>query len=180
MLNREVRSVVLVALAALLAACASSRVLDEWPETVPEQNWFIQAYQADEANQQRQTDVEYLTWVVRFYEGWELMATGWNDITPALMVDMEGEQRRELAARSEQLGKMISAEWAKDNDVRSIDTSMLSLWGSVMLAVEQPHAKLAAVTLIDQDVDALLRGELSAEEVNDQRYMQRLDLPADF
>ena len=64
--------------------------------------------------------------------------------------------------------------------MRSIDTSMLSLWGSVMLAVEEPHAKLAAVTLIDQDVDALLRGELSADEVNDQRYMQRLDLPADF
>lgn len=162
-----------------LAACASSRVLTEWPETVPAQDLFLQAYQQDPENQARQTDVEYLTWVVRFYEGWEMMATGWNDMTPVVLSDLNARQSEQVASMRDNLGVLIAAEWAKDNDVRLIDTAMLSLWGGVMVAALEPQVRIDAIELITNDVERLLAGELAPARINDERYASRLSIDLD-
>ncbi len=159
-----------------VAACASSRVLTEWPDTVPEQDLFLQAYQQDPENQARQTDVEYLTWVVRFYEGWEMMATGWNDMTPVVLSDLNAQQSEQVADMRDNLGVLIAAEWAKDNDVRIIDTAMLSLWGGVMVAALEPEVRIDAIELITDDVERLLAGELAPARINDGRYASRLPI----
>lgn len=166
--------------ALLLSACVNQRILEQWPESVPDQSYFIEAYRQDELNQQRQSDVDYLNWVVRFYQGSELMVTGWNDITPAVLLDLEGEQLQQAQQKSHQLGLLISAEWAKDNAVRDIDSAMLSLWGSIMVAVDQPEMRLAAIDLISSDVEALLSDRLHASEITEQRYINRLGLDPDF
>ena len=170
----------LLAVMFFLAGCANSRILSEWPETVPQQQVFVQAYQADELNRSRQSDIEYLNWIVRFYEGGELMTTGWNDLTPAVLNDLQGSQLDAAMRKSTRLGMLISAEWAKDNAVRDIDTAMLSLWGSVMLADDDPQVKLAALDLITEDVENLLAGRMTPEEVTEERYVRHLGLDPDF
>lgn len=162
-----------------LAACASSRVLTDWPQSVPEQDLFLQAYQQDLDNQARQTDVEYLTWIVRFYEGWEMMATGWNDMTPVVLSDLNAQQAELVADMRDNLGVLIAAEWAKDNDVRIIDTAMLSLWGGVMVAALEPEVRIDAIELITDDVERLLAGELAPARINDDRYATRLPIELD-
>lgn len=162
-----------------LAACTSSRVLTEWPDTVPEQALFLQAYQQDLENQARQTDVEYLTWIVRFYEGWEMMATGWNDMTPVVLSDLNARQSEQVAGMRDNLGVLIAAEWAKDNDVRIIDTAMLSLWGGVMVAALEPQVRIDAIELITDDVERVLAGELAPARINDERYASRLAIDLD-
>lgn len=163
----------------LLAACASSRVLTDWPQSTPDQQIFLQEYASDPANQQAQSNVEYLTWVVRFYEGWELMPAGWNDMTPVILSDLDPEQADEVAQLRDELGIMIAAEWAKDNEQRIIDTGMLSLWGGVMVAALDPEVRIDAIELITDDVERLLAGELAPSRINDARYTERLPIELD-
>lgn len=170
----------LVLLTVSLSACVNQQILEQWPDTVPDQTYFIEAYRQDDVNQQRQSDVEYLNWVVRFYQGSELMVTGWNDITPAVLLDLDGEMLQQARQKSRRLGMLISAEWAKDNDVRDIDSAMLSLWGSIMVAVQEPDRRLAAIDLISSDVEALLSNQLHASDISEQRYINRLGLDPDF
>ncbi|MEX0740766.1 MAG: hypothetical protein WD071_15630 [Pseudohongiella sp.] len=163
----------------LLGACTSARVLTEWPASVPAQQIFLQAYEQDAVNQAQQTNVQYLTWIVRFYEGWEMMPTGWNDMTPVVLSDLGVQQAEQVAELRDELGVMIAAEWAKDNDVRIIDTAMLSLWGGVMVAALEPEVRIDAIELITDDVERLLAGELAPARINDERYASRLPIDLD-
>lgn len=171
---------VMLCMAALISGCQSLGDAASWPEDVPPRAQFLSVYHADTENQQEQTHQQYLNWIVRFYQGWDLMSTGWNDLTPAVLMGMSGETLAAAQSESHQLGVAISSEWAKDNSVRKIDTAMLSLWGSVMLAIEEPPERLLALRQIGDDVDAIMRGELVAEEISDERYMRLLDLPEFF
>ena len=163
----------------LLAACTSSRILTDWPQSTPDQRIFLQAYASDTENQLAQSNVEYLTWVVRFYEGWELMPTGWNDMTPAMLSDLAPSQADQVAELRDELGILIAAEWAKDNEQRVIDTSMLSLWGGVMIAALDPEVRIDAIELITDDVERLLAGELAPSRITDTRYTELLPIQLD-
>ena len=98
------RSMTLVLLLGALVGCQSLTDSADWPSDVPERDYFLDAYQADTENQQEQTQQQYLSWIIRFYQGSDLMST----------------------------------------------------------------------------VGAVMRGELSAEEISDERYMTLLDLPDFF
>ena len=170
--------------AALLQGCASfgvnnTRILEDWPDTVPDQAVFIQAWQQDRENRNLQSNVEYLNWVVRFYEGGELMSMGWNDMTPAILHGLAPEQMQQATRQRDQLGRAIAAEWAKDNEVREIDTAMLSLWGDLMIAAPEPSQRLAAMEMISRDVEKLLSGRLSPELITEQRYVEALGIQLD-
>lgn len=159
-----------------LAGCASSRVLEQWPEEIPQQSFFRQRYDADADNRARQSEQEYLTWVARFYQGWELMPFGWEHITGSVLVDLSSREKRGLERRMHRLGAQISAEWAKDNAVRVIDSGMLSLWAEVMQAEYSPEYRLAAVDLIAKDVSQLLNGALPPDDVDEYRYSALLGI----
>ncbi len=158
----------------VLSACTSTRVLERWPESLPEQHHFLSYYHEDADNQLVQTDVQYMTWVLRFYEGWELMPTGWKNIEENMLFDLSVEEHARVTAQLTELGALISAEWAKDNSVRLIDSAMLSLWGAVMQADFAAQARIAALTQIDADVRALLAGGLTPQDINEQRYVDTL------
>lgn len=154
----------------LLASCMSSAILEQWPEQIPQQSYFKQLYREDDGNQARQSEVEYLVWVARFYEGWEMMPIGWQDISESVLVDLEPIQFRAIDDHLERIGAQISGEWAKDNEVRQIDSRMLSLWAGVMQAEYSAEYRIAAVQVIARDVDDILNGELSMEHVTEDRY----------
>lgn len=154
----------------LLASCMSSAILERWPEEIPRQSYFKELYREDGKNKSRQTEVEYLVWVARFYEGWEMMPIGWQDISESVLVDLEPLQYRTIDGHLERIGAQISGEWAKDNEVRQIDSRMLSLWAGVMQAEFSAEYRIAAVEVIARDVGDILNGELAMEQVTEDRY----------
>lgn len=152
----------------MLGACTTVTP-ENWPASAPPHQHFVEAYRSDEANQAHQSRDEYLTWVRRFYEG-RPGVLGWNDITDSVIQDMDGQQRSAVDDLGFRLGRRIATEWAKDNDVRRIDTAMLSLWGSIMVTAESPDTRLEAMRAIDRDTRALLEGDLSATQITEERY----------
>jgi len=176
---RSIRTALLFALAGLLAGCAATVPPQEWPEYVPDQSGFVDRWAADDRNRAAQDVDEYLAWIVRFYEGLPPIALSWRDITSAVVADLESEERAAANARMERLGVRISSEWAKENDLRVIDTGMLSLWGSVMLGVDTPE-RLAAMDMISRDVRALLDDSLAPEAITEQRYEDALQISLAF
>jgi len=154
----------------VLSACSLVTGPGPWPADIPPRQHFAQVYAADAPNKEWQTQEQYLDWVVRFYEGSEFMALGWNAIAESVLVDLDSAQRSYLARQLDALGAAISAEWAKDNRVRQIDTAMLSLWGAVMQADFAPDYRVAAVTMIRKDVSDILSASLAPETVDEQRY----------
>ena len=97
----------------LLVGCQSLSEEANWPEDVPERQQFLAVYQDDVENQQEQTQQQYLNWIVRFYQGWDLMSTGWNELTPAVLMGMSGDTLAAAENESHELGVAISSEWAK-------------------------------------------------------------------
>ncbi len=167
---------VMIACTTLLAACVNSQILEKWPEQIPKQSYFRALYRSDTPNSARQSELEYLTWVARFYEGWEMMPIGWDDISASVLVDLEPAQYRAIDTLLQRLGVQISGEWAKDNDVRLIDSRMLSLWAGVMQAEYSPQYRMTAVDVIARDVNRILSSELAPTLVNESRYERLLGM----
>lgn len=164
----------LVSCVMLLANCMGNTILERWPEQIPQQSYFKQLYREDGSNKARQSEVEYLIWVARFYESWEMMPIGWQDISASVLVDLEPLQYRTIDGHLERIGAQISGEWAKDNEVRQIDSRMLSLWAGVMQAEYSAEYRTAAVEVIARDVDDILNGALPREQVTEDRYGELL------
>ncbi|OGT73644.1 MAG: hypothetical protein A3H44_11420 [Gammaproteobacteria bacterium RIFCSPLOWO2_02_FULL_57_10] len=169
----------LILLTALLFGCTSARVLENWPEQLPSQRYFLESYRSDPANHPLQSEAEYLTWVVRFYEGSDLMPMGWHDIAESMLIDLDQREHAFVTDRLEAIGARISADWAKDNRVRTIDSAMLSLWGGVMQADFSPEARVAAVELVGNDVEELLAGTMKPEQITERRYVDALGISLD-
>lgn len=169
-----------IVLALLTSACSSTLNRANWPAEIPENSFFRQAWQLDRENASIQSEQEYLGWVVSFYEGSIVYSSGWQELVGQVQA-LDGAQDRagESAARSaslRELGQIIAAEWAKHNDVRKIDSRMLSLWGSIIQLTPDVESRSAAIDLIDADVQSLLAGELDSTDISDARYAQALNL----
>ena len=173
---RPVYALLLAACLGLLAACGSTGTLSNWPEPLPARSHFVEQYQQDAVNRRVQSQEDYLTWVIRFYEGSLMVPQGWHDLTGGLSDDLPESDARLLALKRRELGMLIAAEWAKNNDVREIDTKMLTLWGSVMQQELQPNTRLAALNQILGDVQAILNGRLPPGAVTRSRYEEKLGI----
>jgi len=166
-----------VLLAVTLTACITPSIRD-WPEQVPRQALFERAYRADAANQQVQSRQEYLEWILGFYQGTVIYPTGWLDVEEQLLQRTPAEQQAQLDERLEELGIVIGAEWAKENDARLIDNRMLALWGSTLQLMEDAEQRLEAIEVVARDIDQLFEGELQKEDITEQRYADRLGFEA--
>lgn len=115
-------------LSVCLAGCASSsgRAVDPH---------FIEAWNDDSRNREIQTRDEYLMWVNSFYDGTPLVP-GWARRQEELCGSLDPEQAALAALKLEALGRLLAAEWAKDNRVRRVDSNFL-----VRLAKELADAR---------------------------------------
>jgi hypothetical protein len=77
-------------------------------------------------------DREYRKWVKTFYEG-SFMVKGWTARKNELLTTMEDQGEAEKIL--DELGKLISEEWAKDNSIRKIDTDSVRRWGDQLQKV---------------------------------------------
>ena len=163
---------IVVALSAGLSGCASLIPTHPWPADLPEKSYFIQAYQAHLGGDTNRTQIEnHLVWIKRFYHGTLIFPTGWNDMTRQLVDSVESAEDKQLITqRLFNLGKIISVEWAKPNNVRKINSSNMGVWGNSLRIAAERSDQFAFIDRVEQDVNALLLENLKSTEINNQRY----------
>jgi len=153
----------------ILASCIAPDI-GNWPDSVPPRQLFVEAYVEDGANRQLQSRTEYLEWVLSFYQGTLTYQSGWEDIEGYIFVAADPQKNASLLAQLRELGIVIGSEWAKHNDIRLIDSRMLSLWGSTIQLAPNFEKQQETVELIASDIDALLGGSLAQEDILEARY----------
>ena len=168
---KTVLSILLLALS--LTACITPSIRN-WPETVPSQRLFIQAYRDDVQNQAFQSEQAYLEWILGFYQGTLIYPTGWLDVEEQLIAITPPEHRDELDSRLEELGILIGAEWAKENEARLIDNRMLALWGSTLQLMVGFDEQMQAIDEVANDIDALFQGDIGKQDITEARYADKL------
>lgn len=165
----------IAAVCLFLASCIGPN-LEDWPDSIPQTQVFIVAYDADEENQGRQSETEYLEWVLSFYQGNLAYQSGWQDIQDYVYEAPAPEAEQALLEQLSLLGIAIGSEWSKHNDVRQIDTRMLSLWGSTIQLAPDFDTQKQTVAVIATDIDLLLSGSLRKQDILEERYADILGL----
>lgn len=154
----------------LIAGCALPKYSKgAWPEGIPDESYYARAYLSDARNRQIQRDTDYFDWVIRFYKG-HLLVGGWQAQQATLAKLMTPEEFAAVEERMAHLGQIVSAEWAKDNSVRRIDSRILELWGKVLKRASGEHRAGAALDRLTEDAEAILADRLTKAEVTAERY----------
>ncbi len=148
-----------------------------WPDDLPKYTYFIGEYQRDSVNTNTQTLDQYLTWVKRFYQGWELYPSGWNSIKQDLLLRIKDPiLAGEVKDKMDDLGLSISREWAKSNDTRAINTRHVSIWGNALLKSLQQGETLQIIERITADVQDLIGKKISADVITENRFYAEEDI----
>lgn len=167
------RLLALMVLVSSLFGCSTQKLArdENWPATMPERAFFVKAYEADEANKKVQAQQEYLTWIVRFYNGWELYGRGWTKMTNELLVQIDDPaEAKEIKTKVDRIGRLVSAEWAKKSDTRTIYLRHVSIWGNALLESLDRDQALELVNRVNQDVDGLLAHKIKPAVITAERY----------
>jgi hypothetical protein len=129
-------------------------------ELVKAEAWYTPApqdfrpeYDRDARNRAKQTWDQYWTWVKAFYEG-NFFTQGWTGRAKGLLAVVRGGRQQErLRSKLNVLGRGLSAEWAKDYDIRQLSTADLVAWGRVL---EKAKAKDDGQgTVIDRTIESI-------------------------
>jgi hypothetical protein len=150
-----------------ISSCASAP--GSWPDILPPLNNFQANWSNDTANQQIQSQEEYLLWVRRFYEGFNTVP-GWLDLEKQVLARLPQDEQAEAAEKLAVLGITIGGEWAKDNSVRRIDTSTVATWRDALQESLSRMELSSYLMLLNQDIAALLNGSLTTDDITFERY----------
>lgn len=143
----------------------------EWPEDLPPLDHYERIYDRDGENQAVQSREDYLKWVVRFYEGWDLHQDGWHATTRDVLHGIDdGADKKRLRDKMAHLGKVISGEWAKNSGSRRIRSRQLSIWGQALLTSMNRGKEENLVDQVTRDVNSLLAGDLRPSQIKLERY----------
>lgn len=161
-------------LSLVCAACARAPVKTiEWPDDLPPLDYYENVYEQDRRNQDLQAREKYLTWVIRFYEGWDLYQDGWRVTTRDVLLAIDDEDTRErVESKLFYLGKLMSSEWAKESPQRAIQTRELSIWGQALVKAMDREREEQLVDRVTHDVEALLARELDRTDIELSRYFE--------
>ncbi len=172
-----IRLFLLVMMLAVCGCAATPAKSPAWSEALPAEDYFLIVYQQDGANSSRQNLDDYLNWVQRFYQGWELYPNGWNAITAALLQRLaDPEVAAAVQDKMAGLGLLIGAEWAKNNQTRSINTRHVSIWGNALLKSLAQGETLLLLDKVSADVDDLLGKRISADVITEDRFYAEEDI----
>lgn len=172
-----IRILILLAIGWLGGCATSADRHAAWSASLPAQAGFAAFYLQDRRNAEMQSLDQYLVWVERFYQGWDLYPTGWNQISRDLAGKItDPGVKREIEAKLRRLGIAIAAEWAKDNSVRRITTRHVGIWGNAL----QKSAERAEIpNIVDRvldDVDNLLNNRIAADVITENRFYREEDV----
>ncbi len=172
-LENAVNKLSVIALVCLLAGCAATPQRLDWPDLMPPKSYYVAYYEADKLNQQDQAPEEYLTWNIRFYQGWTLYRRGWNQLMDEVDEALQEPEQRTLAREKMlSIGKRVSAEWSKADPHRRINTSNVGVWGNALLESFLYGDTMDYIDKVSTDVDQLLSGALTASDITPDRYYE--------
>jgi hypothetical protein len=167
----------------LIASCSSAPNKDQWPNSLPSRAFFTDYYARDIANQQAITEHTYLTWIHRFYFGWELYSRGWLQATEEFEDSMKIAKDKPIAKRLMlETGRRIAPEWAKNKQHSVITTRHIVIWGNSINASIVNKNQMDTLTKIFNDVNALLERRMQPKEIIAERYYvtQAFSIQDDF
>jgi hypothetical protein len=163
-------SIVLVFLIAL-SGCATYFDGLDWPVEAYPRDYFKAAFQEDGLASAYQTEEDYLIWVTRFYNGFSL-APGWLNLTEQVKDRLDEPYRSEVALRLYHLGGRIGSEWAKDNEVRVLDTRNAAVWHDALIEALSQNDLDDYIVRVEEDIESLFAGELKREDIFFERYYE--------
>ena len=96
-------------------------------------------------------------WFKKFYEG-TLFVKGWKHHMHEMLRQAPPGEKEKIRELLESLGKKIGYEWAKDNEIRKINTAMLQQWGNDLHKATKngTDTLIAKLHSLDREVDDLL------------------------
>jgi len=171
--NNLVCTLLVLLLGCLVQGCTTTQQAfpdpANWPGELPAAHSFRVAWRADAANRELQTERDYLQWVQRFYQGGNLVP-GWLAVSEQVLQRLNAAEKASVSGRLLQLGMRIGSEWAKDNAVRRIHTRTVAVWRDALLEALRREDLEAFLSLLEEDVTALLATQLDADEILFERY----------
>ena len=161
-----------IALLLTVQGCSTFGFNGDWPSDIPSKQYFIDECKKNTPYCENQADINtHLLWAKRFYKGSIIFPTGWHDMIDQVLITLESEQDKNAAEQQlRDMGDKIVIEWLKPNDVRAISSRHIAIWGTALRASSERNEQLDFIARVDQDVDALLSGELKPEIINSERY----------
>lgn len=161
----------------LVTACTSHAPKQaNWPQGMPSRDYFVAQYDADVENKKEEDLEEYLLWVVRFYEGWELYHNGWIKVTKDSVATVKDEQKAaEITHKMNLIGQGIASEWAKGKKDRRILTKHIVVWGNALVESIKRNEEIPLIDRVLADVNGLVAREVAIEEIRADRYYPRDD-----
>jgi len=132
----------------------SSRPVLDQVLYAPRAEDFQPAYDSDALNKQKQTFAAYFGWVKAFHEG-NFLVGGWTYQSGELVKKVPSDpEKSEVRTRLNELGRLASAEWAKDSSARRLDNAELEQLG-VRLRKAIATSPQAAIELLDKELVAM-------------------------
>ena len=167
----------------LVSACQTTDLSQDWPKELPPKQTFEQAYLEKRNFESASPEVlqAHLQWIIKFYKGTAIYPNGWLRVTDRFLASLDDPGAAEsLRKRMKSLGIEIANEWARDNDVRLINSRNMLTWGNALktAATRQEHEQF--ISKIEIDVQSLLSKQLIARDISYQRYYPSNDFDDDF
>ena len=98
-------------------------------------------------------------------------------MTEMLLATVPDEsQKSRIGERMKSLGMTIVIEWAQDNKDRAIDSAAVAVWGNALRTSSKLGEQEFFISKVEQDVDALIAGQLHKKQITRERYYP----PEDF
>jgi hypothetical protein len=165
----------------ILSACSTIDLANDWPDNIPPRSYYVDYYKRDAKHQKIVSEQEYLIWIHRFYFGWELYRRGWLQATDELVATIyKLEAKNDAREKALLIGKLVSAEWAKESNHRVINTRHLSIWGNSLTESIIRGEQLKTLDEILTDVNDLLAGKLKPADIKIDRYYVVEAFPDNF
>ncbi len=165
------RTFLFIVFSLLLSACSLFQGAGPWPNEIPPQQYFIDQYESAESNKAFQDQDNYLKWVQIFYQG-STLSPGWIVLSEELLLEARVDKRAEYKEKMSVLGRLIGAEWAKDNRTRLIDTRCASVWRNALLEAISLNDLDNYIARFEEDVNAILAGSLDKNDIQFERYYE--------
>lgn len=142
-----------------------------WPSEIPPRDYFEDLYEADANNKKMQPLKDYLMWVTRFYEGWELYRNGWTKVTQdSLRTVKNPAAAAEIKMKMDLIGKIIAGEWSKAKANSRIQTRHIAIWGNALVESIKRNEELALINRVLADAAGLVEQKIGADDVTAERY----------
>ena len=96
-------------------------------------------------------------WYKKFHEG-TFLVQGWKSRMKEILEGLSPEDKGEMRVMLENLGIRIGMEWARENEIRRIDTPQLQSWGQALRKARQngPEALAERIQQLNEEVDQRL------------------------